>query len=325
MTLGNKITTYRKQHLWSQEDLAEQLGVSRQSVSKWESGASVPELDKIILLAKVFGITTDELLLEDYAPTLTMEDPFGFGEPAPEAEKIPSSPTMPTVTKNEAMAYIQETKKQSLRFGPAVAACVISPTPLILLSGLADRGILPEGLSVGAGIAALLILVAAAVAVFITGGMALEQYKHIHEDAFQPEAGLTAMVEELRNEHTPTFTFSITLGVILCILAVLPLIVAAVMELDDLIILGTVDLMLVLIAIAVFLFVRAGMVRDCYYTPSNKKTEKRFGGPYWCLMTAIYLGLSFYTMAWHRTWILWPCAGVLYAAICGFLNAGEDK
>lgn len=63
MTLGERIQTYRKRAGLSQEALAEQLGISRQAVSKWEVDAAQPELDKVVALARVFGITTDELLL----------------------------------------------------------------------------------------------------------------------------------------------------------------------------------------------------------------------------------------------------------------------
>ena len=59
MILGEKIIQLRKQREWSQEELASQLGISRQSVSKWESGASIPDLDKIIKMSSLFGVTTD--------------------------------------------------------------------------------------------------------------------------------------------------------------------------------------------------------------------------------------------------------------------------
>ena len=54
MKLAEKIMTLRKQRGWSQEELAQQLSVSRQSVSKWESGASVPDLDKILKMSEIF-------------------------------------------------------------------------------------------------------------------------------------------------------------------------------------------------------------------------------------------------------------------------------
>ena len=65
MKLSEKIVYYRKRAGMNQEALADRLGVSRQAVSKWETGETVPELSKIVLLSKVFGITTDELLLEE--------------------------------------------------------------------------------------------------------------------------------------------------------------------------------------------------------------------------------------------------------------------
>lgn len=66
MKLADKIIMLRKQVGWSQEELANQLGVSRQAVSKWESSQSLPDIDKIINLAKLFNITTDDLLLDDH-------------------------------------------------------------------------------------------------------------------------------------------------------------------------------------------------------------------------------------------------------------------
>lgn len=69
MTLGEKISALRDQHKMSQGDLAEKIGVSRQSISKWETDTSVPELDKLIQLSEVFHITLDELVKGDAPPT----------------------------------------------------------------------------------------------------------------------------------------------------------------------------------------------------------------------------------------------------------------
>lgn len=62
MTLGEKIYTLRSQNKMSQGDLAEKLNVSRQSISKWETNQSVPELDKLIQLSDLFHISLDELV-----------------------------------------------------------------------------------------------------------------------------------------------------------------------------------------------------------------------------------------------------------------------
>lgn len=65
MALQEKIYQLRKSRGMSQEELAEKVGVTRQAVSKWEMGTSVPELDTLVALARCFGVTTDYLLSED--------------------------------------------------------------------------------------------------------------------------------------------------------------------------------------------------------------------------------------------------------------------
>ena len=74
MILADKITALRKKAGWSQEELAEQLGVSRQSISKWEGAQSVPDMDKVVQMSRLFGVTTDFLL----------KDELSEEEPAPE-------------------------------------------------------------------------------------------------------------------------------------------------------------------------------------------------------------------------------------------------
>lgn len=74
MILADKITALRKKAGWSQEELAEQLGVTRQSVSKWEGAQSVPDMDKVVQMSRLFGVTTDFL----------PKDELSEEEPAPE-------------------------------------------------------------------------------------------------------------------------------------------------------------------------------------------------------------------------------------------------
>ena len=62
MTLGERLTELRKKAILSQEDIAEKIGVSRQTVSKWELDQSLPDFDKILPLCKLYNITSDELL-----------------------------------------------------------------------------------------------------------------------------------------------------------------------------------------------------------------------------------------------------------------------
>lgn len=64
----------RKKNGLSQEELAEKLGVSRQSISKWESGTSLPEIDKLILLSEYFNVSVDYLVKEQGEPKQDNED-----------------------------------------------------------------------------------------------------------------------------------------------------------------------------------------------------------------------------------------------------------
>ena len=65
MILADKITEERKKNGWSQEELANQLGVSRQAVSKWESAGAIPDLQRILQMSELFGVSTDYLLKDE--------------------------------------------------------------------------------------------------------------------------------------------------------------------------------------------------------------------------------------------------------------------
>lgn len=80
MKLYEKISLLRKQHGLSQEDLADKLEISRQSVHKWEQGLSYPEIDKIRRLAQIFGVSIDALLNDD----------IGMSAPSAQISKAPS-------------------------------------------------------------------------------------------------------------------------------------------------------------------------------------------------------------------------------------------
>ena len=83
MILADKIIRLRKKNGWSQEELAEKMGVSRQAVSKWEGAQSVPDLGKILQLSTLFGVTTDYLLKDDLA-----DEVFTVGDDDPAVRRV---------------------------------------------------------------------------------------------------------------------------------------------------------------------------------------------------------------------------------------------
>ena len=68
MILADKIIYLRKRAEWSQEELAEKMGVSRQSISKWEGAQSIPDMNRLLKLSQIFGVSTDFLLKDELGP-----------------------------------------------------------------------------------------------------------------------------------------------------------------------------------------------------------------------------------------------------------------
>ena len=125
MILADKIIRLRKKNGWSQEELADKMNVSRQAVSKWESAQSIPDLEKILQLGTLFGVTTDYLLKDD------IEDEEFTNESSDAAVK--------KINIEEANIYIEQRKKASWRIALATFLCILSPITLIVLSILSEQ------------------------------------------------------------------------------------------------------------------------------------------------------------------------------------------
>ena len=209
---------------------------------------------------------------------------------------------------------------------------------LILMGGLAEyKNIgLTEDMAGGIGVTILLLMIAAAVAMFILFGMPLGKYGYMEREALSLQYGVAGIVEVKKEEFEPVHKICVVLGVTLCIISAVPLMIAAAFHAPDLVYIYCVDVLLVIVAFAVFLFVWSGMIYGSYqklleegeYLREKKLENKRndnLAKVYWCTATAIYLGISFITGKWHVTWVVWPCAGVLYAAVCGLASMIRGK
>lgn len=324
MILGEKIMELRKKNGWSQEELAGRLNVSRQSVSKWESSMSVPDLDKILQLSEIFEVSTDYLLKDDK-----------------EEEYVPGNPDGVKVRKvsmEEAQEFIRIRKEASVRIAIGVVACILSPVPLVLLDEIAEggRSSMTAEMADGLGFAALLIIVAAAVVSFIINGIGLGKYEWLETEDFELCYGVAGMVQEKNEAETSAFAMKIATGVGLCIVGAVPFVVAVMVDASGRVHTAGFLFLLAAVSAGVFLFIHAGMRKGAYdqllqmgdYTPENKKANKtvsRIAAVYWCVVTALYLAYSFVTWRWEISWIVWPVAGVLFGAITGFIKLGQKK
>ena len=329
MIMAEKITMLRKRSGWSQEELAEKLGVSRQAVSKWESGASLPDLDRMVKMSQLFCVSTD-YLLKDEIEEVTL----------PEGELALESGGDYVVTLEEANAFLDLTRQLSARIAMAVALCILSPICLIQLAGVAEyKGSISEVFATCVGVSALLVLVGIGVAILLFNGMKLSPYQHMEEEALSLQYGVSGVVQRRKEADEPVYRMSLVVGVVLCILSVVPLLLSGAMNLGDYISICCVNVLLALVAAAVFLFVRFGSIHSSYqkilqeedYTKERKQINKKlawFPGVYWTLATAIYLAYSFATERWDFTWIVWLVVGVLFVAVYCILQAvvhGKNK
>ena len=96
MNIGERIYNLRTQADMSQGDLAEKLNVSRQSVSKWENNNSTPEIEKLVLIAEVFGITVDELVKNETFPISQENNQSNDEKPSQEEAISQTTPHIPT-------------------------------------------------------------------------------------------------------------------------------------------------------------------------------------------------------------------------------------
>ena len=300
--------------------LAEKLSVSRQSISKWETGTSVPDITKIPEIAKLFGVTTDYLLKDEMEA-----EEMAAGCTAAEAP-------VRRVTMEEANEFIACQERESGKIALGVLLCILSPVCLLSFGAEAAKGVLSETAAGAAGIVILLGMIAAAVALFITSGMRSEKWDFMEKEEFETEYGVEGMARERQKAMRPGFIRNITVGVVLCILSPVPLILSGLMETET-VSTHMVSFLLAMVGAAVVLFIRAGMPHEALekllqegdYTAEKKRSaplKERVAAVYWTVAAAVYLAWSFMTDGWGETWIVWPVAGVLFAAVAAIIETG---
>lgn len=325
MILADKIIKLRKQFAWSQEELAEKMGVSRQSVSKWESANSIPDLNKIIKLGEIFGVSTDYLLKDeiDEVESITEE----------------TEPGVVKVTLDRANQYIDDKLKSNRIASKGVTVILSAIMPLFFLLGLSgpDSMGMNSNVAVASGLVVMLLMVGMAVSIFIRSSHYEEQCKALEDEDFELVYGVRSIFKERLDQLRPMYQTKVSLSVMLFITCPLPLIVVAIMGGSNFTTMMMVIILLLMLIVGLNIIIPVSAEYGAYqrlvgegeYSPKKKDETKRtekVAAFYWPLVTAVYLGWSFLTMDWGTTWIVWPVAGVLFAAVLGMASMfGNDK
>ena len=328
MILADKIINERKKNGWSQEELAEQLNVSRQSISKWESAQAIPDIQKIIKMAEIFGVSTDYLLKDELEPAdiperTPTEVDSGVGE-----EYV-------KVSMEEANEYLQLEERLAPRLANMVSLCILAPATLILCIALSQIPGFPlkDTTMVAIGLSALFVMISVAVLFFVLDGMKRNHYSYLETSPIETMYGVSGMVKEKKAAFEQKKIGMTVTGVLLCIGSVIPLVVTSVIGVKEYVVVLMVVLLLAMVAVGVNLFVRMSTIEGSYekllqegdYTIRAKARNPKFvrlSTAFWLITTGVYLAWSFIGEHWEYTWVVWPIAAGVF--VCGKLILGRN-
>ena len=325
MILADKIIRLRKKNGWSQEELADKMNVSRQAVSKWESAQTIPDLEKILQLGTLFGVTTDYLLKDEIE-----EEEFSNDDS--------SDTTVKKISIEEANAYLEQRKRASWRIALATFLCILSPIALIVLTTLSGlpNPIITETTASAVGLIVLFAFILCAVPIYIYCGFKNEPYAFLDKNThFELEYGVKGMVTERKKKFRDTYIKFNIIATCLCIFSPIPLIVSVFSENEFLVIIMLAVLMIVAgVGASIFIIVgvqNASMqklLKEGEFTEKEKKrtsVKEAVGVAYWGVLTAIFLTWSFLSADWHISWIAFVIGGVLYPIVMMLCNLIADK
>ena len=324
MILADKIIRLRKKNGWSQEELAEKMEVSRQAVSKWESAQAIPDLERILSLARLFGVSTDYLLKDEM-----------------ESEKFTADETesdIPRISLEDAHTYLAQRKRASLLIALATYLCILSPIALILLGAASEipRFGLSETMAGTIGMIVLFLFVLCAVPIFIYCGFKNEAYAFLDKNTpFTLEYGVKGWVTEQKKDFRKGYVFGSILATCLCILSPVPLIASAFLE-NAMLTASMLGVTLSVAGVGCGIFIIVGvrngsmqrLLQEGDFTPTAKKNSgliSMLASAYWGIIVVIYLAWSFLGNDWHISWILFLAGGVLSAPFTALCNYLSDK
>lgn len=312
MSFGSNLQTLRKQHGLTQEDLAEALNVSRQTVSKWEQDTCYPETDKIVAICKRYSVSMDQLMFGELDQQEPLVTDTGAGAPP--------------LSREEQEKYERHMNGFSIAMAAGVALVLLGVAVLLLLQSFKPDLSGEEFTSYDtAGVAALLIAVAAAVAIFVWFGI---QHEH-----FLKEIDLNAVRfdKDTLDRFTRRFAALMTVGVVLILAGVILLICFS--ESSEAALVRLTSCFMLLVAISVFLFVYGGIQHSKYFpeekarqgSAPREKLSDAVCGSIMLVATAIYLVLGLVWNLWHPGWVVFPVGGILCGVVSSLLNVRKDE
>ena len=300
MEFYEKLRKIRKEKGMSQEELADQLGVSRQAVSKWESGQGYPETDKLLLISGMFGVSLDYLLKEESVHAGEDTEPGYYA------------------SRETVEGYLATKRRGARRIGIGVAIMILG-----LMFPMATDG--------DRGSVMFMLIAAVGIVILLAQGFSRKRYEDIEK---QPLVFDPAFLREYRNEYAQNrkrYGVLVIAGVVLIILSL----VATMVTDERLSYMGMggrrLAIMPVLWAAAVYLFIIAGsafrsggIIANNEEHAAELEKDRKYGWVFGAVMplsAMVFLAIGFIWGAWHPGWLVFPVAALLCTAIVGALNS----
>ncbi|MDE6034764.1 MAG: helix-turn-helix domain-containing protein [Ruminococcus sp.] len=316
MILADKIIDLRKKAGMSQDELAEQMGVSRQSVSKWEGAQSIPDLNKILKMSEIFGVSTDYLLKDD------------FEKPAPTdsttSEPLTDSKPLRLVTMEDANRFLNVNARSAFKTASGVALCITSVIPATILS------VISEALTETLGTVLMFLMIAGAVGLFISAGADKKPFRYLIKEGIDTAYGVDGMLKEKQSKFLAVHTRDLITGVTLCILSVIPAtLTGTIFPESEFFNVSGACMLFLMVAGGVFLIVRTNSTKKGFsklleedrFTRDRKERHNTgmgaITGYYWLVVIAGYLAYSFITSNWGDSWIVIVIASILTPIVYG--------
>jgi transcriptional regulator with XRE-family HTH domain len=298
MEFYQKLKKIRKENGMSQEELADQLGVSRQAVSKWENGQGFPETEKLMQISSLFNVSLDYLLKEERSEAAGDEEPGYYAG------------------REMVEGFLLSRRQGALHIGLGVAVIIFS----IIFT------FFPGG---SAGNVLFLLGAAAGIAILVMQGFRPKRYEELET---QPLVFDSAFLKEFRNAyavHRKRYGLMIALGIVIIIagFAAEALIDGLPAVSQDF---GGVFLPLIG-AVSVFLFIQAGsglgsegIIADNAAHMKEVESDRRSDWIWAFVMpltAMVYLAIRYIWGAWHPGWLIFPVASIVCVGITEWRNS----
>lgn len=220
MTLYEKITELRKRNGLSQEELGFKINVSRQAVSKWEMAQTTPDINKIMALAELFGVSTDFLLKDDYDMASLEKTSENNANPdentvSEKAENTSGTPSR-FISLEEIREYLAQNKAAAKSYVIAVFLFFLSPLAGIILTLFNERA------AIAGSIIQIIVLIIAAV-IAAMSVWKLSAYKYLKDRNSELAYGVRSIIEKEKAEFAHTRFIGIIVGIICIIGCVIPM------------------------------------------------------------------------------------------------------